>query len=265
LKAAARGPGPGAGPAQRPGGDLCVLGAGNGSDLALPALAKTFDRIHLVDVDAEALEGCRARAPRALRERLVLHGGVDLSGFIARLDEWGEHFPDEGELGRLALVAIQGLLRQLGRRFDVVASTCVLSQLAVPFHRAWVLPAADWSRLFAAITAVHLATLAGATEPGGAGLLIFDVLSSKKAPGLAALDGRGPGALQAFVDRFVDAERAAGRLALDPDPPALLRRLEAAGLASLVASPRLTAPWLWNIGEELQLVYGLAFRRPAPV
>jgi hypothetical protein len=236
------------------GGDLCVLGAGNGSDLDLPALAARFAAIHLVDIDGEALARCRAGAPPALRDRLVLHEGVDLSGFTDRLDEWGEAFPTEADLGRAAQPAIHGVLRRLGRTFDVVVSTCALSQLAVPYHRAWILPATAWASLHAAVTAVHLATIAGATTPGGTGLLVFDVLSSQKAPELRALDGASPEALASFVER---QEREGGHL--EPDPRGLLARLGALG--RLVTSPRLTEPWLWNIGAETQLVYGLVFSR----
>jgi hypothetical protein len=230
------------------GGDLCVLGAGNGSDLDLPALAARFAQLHLVDIDGEALERCRDGAPAALRDRLVLHPGVDLSGFTDRLDEWGDAFPAEAELGRAAQPAIHAILRALGRPFDVVASTCALSQLAAPYHRAWILPSSSWANLHAAVTAVHLATLAGATRPGGTGVLIFDVLSSRVVPALRDLPDDGAASI---------AERHTG--AMDPEPAGLLARLGALG--RLVETPRLTAPWLWNIGAETQLVYGLVFKR----
>ena len=233
------------------GGDLCVLGAGNGSDLDLPALAERFVELHLVDLDGAALDRCRADAAPGLRDRLILHPGVDLSGFTERLDEWGEAFPAEADLGRAAQPAIHGILRQLGRAFDVVVSTCALSQLAVPYHRAWILPASSWANLHAAVTAVHLATLAGATKPGGVGILIFDVLSSKAAPALRELP---PEAVATFAERHT-AE--GGRM--EPEPAALLARME--GLGRLVTRPRLTEPWLWNIGAETQLVYGLEFAR----
>jgi hypothetical protein len=240
------------------GGDLCVLGAGNGSDLDLAALAERFASLHLVDIDGEALERCRAGAPATLRERLVLHPGVDLSGFAQRLDEWGEAFPSEADLGRAAQPAIHGILNeilgQLGRSFDVVVSTCVLSQLAVPYHRAWILPASDWANLHAAVTAVHLMTLAGATKPGGTGILIFDVLSSKDAPALRTLDGAPLEDVAAFA-----ARHAAEGGPVDPDPADLLARLTS--MDRLFEAPRLLAPWAWNIGAETQLVYALVFRR----
>jgi hypothetical protein len=240
--------------ATNPGGDLCVLGAGNGSDLDLPALADRFAELHLVDLDGEALERCREGAPPSLLRRLVLHPGLDLSGFTEHLDAWGEAFPTEAELGRAAQPAIHGILFRLGRTFDVVVSTCALSQLAAPYHRAWILPASDWANLHAAVTAVHLATLAGATKPGGTGILIFDVLSSRTVPALRELEGAPAADVAAFAERYTS-----GGERMDPEPTGLLARLE--GFGRLARAPRLTAPWLWNIGAETQLVYGLVFSR----
>jgi len=240
------------------GGSLCVLGAGNGSDLDVPALARVFDEIHLVDLDGEALARCAAALPSKVRDQVTAHAGVDLTGFLDRLDDWGDDFPATHHLGQAAVAAIQGILGRLGRRFDAVVSTCALSQLAVPYHRAWVLPASAWAQFHDATTAVHLSTLAGAVEPGGAGVLVFDVLTSRKLPELRALEGADQEALDAFLDERASDVTAAA----DPDPEALLRRLRSPGLERLVESPRLTRPWLWNIGAESQLVYGLLFRRP---
>ncbi len=237
------------------GGRLCVLGAGNASDLDVPRLARAFAEIHLVDIDGEALERGRDALPKATRARVVLHPGVDLTGLVDRIDAWGDEFPTEAELGKAALPAIHGILAQLGARFDLVASTCVLSQLAVPFHRAWILPASSWANLRGALTAIHLSTIAGATEPGGTGILIFDVLTSRKAAALRGLETAAPEAVEAFVE-----EHLAGGGTLEPEPRTLLRQL--AGFGRLVDSPRLTAPWAWDLGRETQLVYGLVFRRP---
>jgi hypothetical protein len=116
----------------------------------------------------------------------------------------------------------------------------------------------NWQRLDAAIAAVHLATLVASTRSGGRAVLAFDVLSSKDAPALSALARRGAGALEAGIDREV----AAGNFILQPHPMSLLQQLQFPGMASMVQEPRLTAPWLWNLGDAMQLVYGLLFRRP---
>jgi hypothetical protein len=209
-----------------PAGDIVIFGAGNGSDLDLPRMADTFREIHLVDLDAEALERARQELPTALRARVIPHAPVDLSGFMSRLDEWGDAFPDDATLGSTAFAAARAIVAALGRDFDVVLSTGALSQLIVPFHRAWLASRASWERLDAAIVAVHLATLVLSTRAGGRGVLAFDVPSSK-----------------------------------DPRPMALLGQLQLPGMASMVREPRLTSPWSWDIGDAVQLVYGLTFRR----
>src|SRR4051794_3659601 len=87
-------------PRRPAGGSLCVFGAGKCDDLDLPELTERFARVHLVDLDGEAMERARDRQPARVREAIVLHGGVDLSGLLAHLDDWGEAFPDDGTLAQ---------------------------------------------------------------------------------------------------------------------------------------------------------------------
>jgi hypothetical protein len=241
-----------------PARDIAIFGAGNGTDLDLPRLADAFREIHLVDLDGEALERARQDLRAPARQRVILHAPVDLSGFMGHLDAWGESFPDDATLGATASASARAIMAGLGRDFDVVLSTGVLSQLIVSFHRAWITSKLNWQRLDAAIIAVHLATLVGSMRSGGRGVLAFDVLSSKAAPLLSAMVGRGAAELEAAVG----AEVAAGNITLQPHPTTLLAQLQFPGMASMVQEPRLTAPWSWNVGDAVQLVYGLLFRRP---
>lgn len=240
-------------------GRLAVFGAGNASDLDLPWLVQRFDQVHLVDFDAAALERAAARQPADVRDRLVLHGGVDLSGLLGELDAWGEPgaFPEPTRLGARAVAAARSLVAELGV-YDVTLSACVLSQLVLPFRSAWVAPATTWSNLAAALQAIHLATLAGTTARRG--VLAFDVQSSRGAPALASFDAAGQESLEALVVREV----LAGNLRLSPEPRAVMAQLASPGLAKLVENPRLSSPWLWNLGETQQLVYALEFDRPQP-
>ena len=239
------------------GGDIGIFGAGNGSDVDLVRLLRSFDEVHLVDLDGEALERARGQVEARERERVVAHPGIDLSGFLGRLDVWGERLPEPHELGPLAVVSAQEIVQAVGRPFDVVLSTSVLSQLMAPFQRAWVMSTSHWARLKAAITAVHLATLAGSTRPGGSGVMAFDVLSSKDVPGLVDQADKSDELLSAFVETSV-----ANGAELEHDPAALLQMLRSPALAALFETPRLTSPWLWNLGAAVQLVYGLEFKRP---
>ncbi len=209
------------------GGTVLVLGVGNASDLDLPLLAARFREVHLVDLDGAALERARARQPSGVSTKLVLHGDVDLSGLLDRLDSWGDAFPPPQELGPIAVAAARRLVAQLGTH-SVVLSTCILSQLGLPFRRTWVAPASTWANLTAAITAVHLATIAGCT--GGQGLLAFDVQEQNGA--------------------------------LSPEPSTLLAQLRSPGLASLVGRANFwSEPWRWNLGDVQQLVYAIEIAR----
>lgn len=236
------------------GGRLAVLGAGNASDLELGWLLERFDEVHLVDLDGQALARARARHALQHPERLVLRAGVDLSGLLGRLDEWGDAFPEPSTLGRAAVEAAGALVRELGT-FDVTLSTCVLSQLALPFRRTWVTSRSSWGHLTSAITGVHLATLAGMSTR--ASVLACDVQTSERMTELDDFRERNGSELGSFVSAAVSD----GRLALHPDPRSLLAWLKAPGLAALVSGARVTEPWLWDLGEVRQLVYGLVFRR----
>src|SRR5450432_1744681 len=166
-------------------GDLCVFGAGNCADIDLEYLAKRFSEVHLVDLDGEAIERSRDRQSQTVRDRIVLHPDLDLSGFLDRLDAGPENFPQGAELGQSVLLAARGLIQSLGRTFDVTLSTCVLSQLALSYQEAWVVSEATSSSVVAATTALHLATLVGSTHSGGGGFMAFDVLSSDDLPALS--------------------------------------------------------------------------------
>jgi hypothetical protein len=238
-------------------GDLCVFGAGNCADIDLEYLAARFREIHLVDLDGAAIERARERQPEAVRERIVLHRDRDLSGSLQHLDDWAEHFPSDADLQQTSLQAAHALLASIGRRFDVTLSTCVLSQLVLPFQETWVMTADEWDKLSACTTAVHLATLCGATRQGGSGFMAFDVVSSDHLPGLLAYRARPTAELQAFVEEQVASEQ----VSLTPAPAELLVLLTGSGLGAALASVRVTPPWLWDIKSAQQLVYGLAFQR----
>lgn len=238
--------------ARAAGPRLCVFGAGNAWDIDLRRLLTSFETVHLVDVDRQSLERARARVPRELRERLVLHGDVDLTGLLARLDEL--ETVDSGQIAELAVAATKQIVERLGGNFDTTLSTCVLSQLVLPFQRCWARSRREWGVLEAALTALHLTTLSAATRRGGSSVLVFDVLSSRHEPKLDALEHESVEALVAFV------ARANGLL--QPRPEALLEQVCAPNFAGLFTRPALTTPWLWQLDNTLQLVYALVFQRP---
>jgi len=228
-----------------------VLGAGRCNDLDLPRLAERFDEIHLVDLDAQALVRAVARQPTGVRERLRRHGGVDLSGLSARrLRRWRRAPPEVAEIEAAANAALDAILTKLGGPFELVVSTCVLTQMAFAAREALGERHPALHAVRFALMRTHLSTLVGLTAPGGVALFASDVVSSTTYP-LAALTA---GRTTTDVLREVVAS-GAGYFAANPE---LL-----AGLLAEVGTPELLDPWLWTGPlERTYLVYALRLRVP---
>ena len=109
------------------GGRLCVFGAGNCNDMDLNRLAERFHEIALVDLDGEALVAGVAAQRVARRERIQVHGGVDVTGIGEWLSRWTPASPPDDEALRLwidrAQRASPGTILPPQ---DVTASVCLL-------------------------------------------------------------------------------------------------------------------------------------------
>lgn len=242
----------------RGGGRLCVLGAGNCNDLHLPTLADTFGEVHLVDIDAAAIEGAVRRQGVECSPAVRLHGGVDLTGVADVLSSWRAARPD--------LAAIDACLQWLsapppadflgGAAFDVVLSPCVLSQLIRSVAGAVGDGHPRFPQLLVALRRRHLWTLAGLLAPGGTAILACDLVSTETLPELRRADEL---ALQGLMDKslndrnfFTGLSPSAVEGALRDDPH----------LAGKVERVTRTRPWLWHLGpRRAYLVYALHFRR----
>ena len=211
---------------------LCVLGAGNCDDIELQELAIAFGNAHVVDIDAAALAGGVSRLPPRARERVVQHGGVDLAGHLGQQSAWEKAVPPLGELllgagNKSAEIAAS----IAGGPFDVVLSSCLLTQLWLPLKRTLVLATSEWQRIFALISLTHLLTMARLLRPGGSAVLVTEV--------------------------------AAGR-AREPNLGLLLMLLrEHPELSTLVHDLRLIEPWTWTLDGGIASVHAVVFRRAA--
>jgi len=237
-------------------GTLCVLGAGNCYDLDLAALASRFRAVHLVDIDAEALERAHARQDPTTKDRLVLHGSLDLSGFLDRLDRWAAFQVSPDELMDHGQATARQLRERLGGPFDVVLSACMLSQMQLSVLNVL----GEQHRLFEAIrwtlNLTHFRTLAALTRPGGVGLFATDVSSGLLHP----LDRLAPESdWVALVEQLSKARRT-----FDFADPKRLAELLRDDPVLRAAFPRfdVSEAWLWNNGPEARfLVYASELRR----
>jgi SAM-dependent methyltransferase len=233
-----------------PGRAAAILGAGNGNDVDLAALAGRFERVHLVDLDGEALAHAAATPGAREAARIVVHAGVDL-GVIPAEDS------SAGAIDHAVEAAARGVAMPVGD-LDLAVSACLLSQL--------VLSAAEWVGaehprcldLVRAVRLGHLRALARSLRPGGVGLLVSDMVSSDTDPGLAAA---APGDLVVRMERLVRA----GNFFTGTNPFVVANELARdAELAALARDVRLHAPWVWRIAERRHyLVFAVSFRRSA--
>src|SRR6188768_3878413 len=228
-------------------GTLCVLGAGNCFDLDLDLIAGRYEAVHLVDLDAGALEGAVARQQAATRERLVLHAPLDLSGLLDRIDRWSDFQVTPEELMGHADATAAALRARVGGPFDVVLSACMLSQMQLSVLRVLT----EQHRLFEAVrwtlNLTHFRSLAALTRPAGRVLFATDVSSGN----LHALDALVPEVdCRALVQQlssagkvfdFADPKRIAALLRDDPVLRGAFQPLDMLDMSDA---------WLWSNGPE---------------
>jgi hypothetical protein len=240
------------------GGRLCLLGAGNCNDVDLVALARHFDAIHLVDLDATALSRAEKRQPDEVRARLHLHGPVDLGGLLRETERWQKKPPTLARVEAAIAPAVQTIVAGLPGSFSVVASCCVLTQIG---HGITSILGPQHPNLGDAHTAaavVHLRVLAGLLATEGRGLFVTDLVSTDTYPLDELTPGRDLRELVAELVRTGNHFKGVSPLALSR----LLRR--DAVLSRQVMDVQTIDPWLWRaVQARTFLVNGFVFRRAA--
>jgi hypothetical protein len=236
-------------------GRVAVLGAGNGNDLALDQLVTRFAQVHLFDLDREALVRARDRQDPAVAARLSLHAPVDLGGALAEVGRFRARAATPDELGALPGAGVRALLERVPERFDVVASTCLLSQLVHGCGRVLGDEHPQLAEIACAVVVAHVRLVAQLLAPGGTGVIVTDTVSTDTYPLEELWAARAP-------QEILDEVEASGNH-LSGTAPRFLRRIVNTDplIAPLVRDSRLEEPWLWRLrDEESYLVYALAFR-----
>jgi hypothetical protein len=235
---------------------LCVLGAGNAFDLELQELLTRFAEVHLVDIDAVAVKRARERVPEGPRSRLSTHAPLDLSGMFQDIERWGRMQVTPQELMAAPAAGAKRIAAALPGPFEVVASTCLLTQLQLTLLQLL----GDRHQLFVALreflTLTHLRTLAALTKPGGRALLVTDLCSADVFPqGRPRNDADLAPLMQELVDKghVIHSSHPELIRATLADDPVLARSFD---------HGQLSAPWLWQNGPDRRfLVYALTLPR----
>ncbi len=219
--------------------EICILGAGNCNDIDLRALLDLGLRVHLVDLDGDALTaGLRAQGV-ADSAAIELHAGVDVTGVFAEIAKLNAA-SSEADVRELArrLVDVRGF--EIARPCRFVASIGLLTQLIETVLQTLGDQHAALIDLIQAVRAQHLRVMFDLLAPGGSLLLTTEIVSSSTAPEIATIDeSRLPELLgRLFAQRNFFTGLHPGivmqTFQLDPVVSPQLRQLTA------------TAPWRWE-------------------
>jgi len=234
------------------GGRLCLLGAGAANDVDLEALAESFAEIHLVDIDAQAIQTARERAGAETARRMYLHGARDVSGVFDLMDGWSRSPPAVAELPALAQAAVARVAAALPGPFDLVVSCCLLTQLQLVLLQVLGDRNPRFADLRAVLSRIHVRALATLAGTQGRALLVTDLTSSDTYP----LDELAPGTdLRALMSELLSV----GNVIHAAHPGLLsaeIRRDPDWGARYTVSAP--IGPWIWHNGPQATfLVYAL--------
>lgn len=264
---------------------LMVLGAGNCLDLDLPRLANQFQQIHLVDIDASALQSARERHPQ-IAGQLVLHAPVDVAYPLCSMgtpEAESRKTQSEGTVAEPAgleafaaedrteqPVAAQNagtleILRSLAApqpantlpQCDVVASVCLLSQLidtltaVIGAESAILHEGVHWLRLG------HFRRMRQLCRMGSGLVLVTDLVSSDTAPQLLTVE---PASLPFLTRTLLEA----GNVFVGCHPDLVVRDLKSVAGAAFPdtgldtrINVQVYPPWLWQMGPRRFVCYAV--------
>ena len=238
-------------------GRLCLLGAGNGNDVDLDALAARFAEIHLVDIDRDAVARAIARLPPARRPQTIPHAPVDASGLYDRLERWAAEPPKLDALGGIVGTAVANVVAALPGPFDVVVSCSLLTQLQLVLLQVIGDTHPRFAELREAVNRAHVRALGALLAPEGVALLVTDLTNAEIHPALADV------AADADLGKLMSDALAAGNVIYVAHPGFLsseMRRDPELKQSFAVRFP--IGPWLWRNGpRQVLLVYALEISR----
>ncbi|MCA9015557.1 MAG: hypothetical protein KDA77_09535 [Planctomycetaceae bacterium] len=238
-------------------GRLCVLGAGNCNDLDLKRLLQAYREVHLVDLDESALDYAVQSQEVSDEPRLLRHVR-DITGAGQELAAIGAtETRSETDLSAIIQRYSQPAELNLPGPFDVVCSTCVLSQLILQAVNAVGDTHPQFEQLLVAIRSQHFQTIVHGINEGGAGLVVSDFVSSE-----SAADMKDVPDFQ--FTQYLSQLLSSRNFFHGVHPGVLFSQLTGnAPLAGLVQNVEMLPPWRWDLGSRQYAVAAIRFQRRA--
>jgi hypothetical protein len=216
---------------------LCILGAGNLNDVWLDPLLKAYTKVHLVDLDVDAVLAGLASLGWAHSKTIQVHGPIDLSGILDRLPSGDT---EQDAAGPLLELLARHRCAIPSRPFGVTLSAGMLTQLLQSVVEASLAPT-NIVPVCVALRDKHLVDLVHLTRPGGTLILVTDVVSTTTAPQLLNATTTG---LEGQMAELV----ASGNFFTGTNPYRIIALLEEdERFRDLVTDVRMVEPWLWRV------------------
>jgi hypothetical protein len=233
---------------------LCILGAGNGNDLDLSLLVPRYGKVTLVDLDADALQHAAARVSNQQYPSVETIAGVDLSGILDLLAQWpGQPLPSQTIDQAVKRLSRIGPTSVLGR-YDVVASTCLLSQMIDSVVERLGPDHPQLVEVTLTLRDSHLKLLRELTVASGTALLITDFVSSDTLPSLSTVTDQS---LEGLLVQAIDQRNFFTGL----NPAVLAQRLGDASVVGGRAVIELSRPWRWQLGDRTFAVAAISMTK----
>lgn len=230
-----------------PDAKLCVLGAGNGNDIDLARLLDHYHTITLVDLDPQALRHGLARLSSGEAARIELVAGVDLTGILSKLYRDAEQPVSNQEIDAAVSAARQGCAIPQLSRYDVVASTSVLTQIIDSVVQRVGQNHPRLNELVLAVRDGHLNLIGRLILPDGQAVLITDFVSSDTLPSLRTVP-------EDQLQQLLASEINQGNFFTGANPGVLMQRSADPAIVGSAATVKLHPPWRWQMGDR---IYGV--------
>ena len=232
---------------------LCVLGAGNGNDLDVAQLAKHFASIHVLDIDRSALDRLwqRYEDQPEVQQKIQLVADVEFSGITSSLIELGEN-PTEAIVKSTYDQSLR-VHYSTEEKFDVVVSTCLLTQLidavvqTLGRENQWVVP------LTIGVRDGHLNLMTSLCKADGQRVLITDFVSSDTMPELASADDSE--SVLALARHAIDSRN----FFTGANAFSIREKLVELKQVTNQDAVEIAPPWRWQIGQRYYLVTALSY------
>ncbi|MEZ6129539.1 MAG: hypothetical protein R3C59_12720 [Planctomycetaceae bacterium] len=237
---------------------VVLLGAGNCLDVDLPQLAGRFQKIHLIDVDEDAVTAAVRKS--GVAEQCDIHAPADIAEPLLSLTSRDFRSTDENREHRIQILQLLTAPNALAEipEADVVVSLCVFSQIIGTLGRIVSQNHPTFENTLKAVRIGHLRRMINMLRPGGVAVFVSDVVSSESAPELLTTTSQ---ALPELVRTLVND----GNFFSGTNPALMLADLNL--LSRLPGGPdtvHTIDPWLWHMGERAYAVYAFRIQKQLP-